>query len=67
MTTLRDPDVIKGASATAIGWGGLTVQQFAETVDLLTSIANLLLAVGGIIFLACRVRHMRREINQDKD
>jgi len=52
---------------TAIGWGGLTVQQFAETVDLLTSVANLLLALGGIVFLACRVRHMRREINQNKD
>jgi|AACY02.18.fsa_nt_gi hypothetical protein len=67
MTPLKDPDVIRGAAVTAIGWGGLTVQQFAETVDLLTSVANLLLALGGIIFLACRVRHMRREINRNKD
>jgi hypothetical protein len=67
MTPLKDPDVIRGAAVTAIGWGGLTVQQFAETVDLLTSVANLFLALGGIVFLACRVRHMRREINQNKD
>ncbi len=67
MAPLKDPDVLKGAAVTAIGWGGLTVQQLAETVDLMTSVANLLLAVGGIIFLACRVRHMRREINQNKD
>lgn len=64
MSNIKDPDTIIGASATAAGAGGLTLQTLLQFGNITVVLINIIVAIGGMYLLSLRIRKARRELDK---